>query len=238
MTGWHFALLLALSAPAAAADLILTTEPEDPPFSMVRDGEPNGLATTILKSALERSGVSYEIAVHPWLRAYDLALKTPNTCVYATTPTDQRRPWFKWVGPLVEEKWALFARSDSAIAIASLDEAGRYRIGGSQGAAETAYLQERGIAVEALNAVENMNYNLRKLLAGRIDLWATGLRRGSYSARLDGVSTIKPVLTFRSVTLFLACNRAVPDDIVARLNAALAAMRADGTMARLSAPYE
>ena len=234
--GFALALLLLASA-GKGGELFLTAEPQDPPFSMEIDGQPSGLAATILRPALKRAGVPYEISVHPWMRAYDMALKTPQTCVYATTPTEQRRPLFKWIGPLFAESWVLFATADSPIHATTLDELRGLRIGGSQGAAQTIYLQTLGVPIDVLSAVDNMSDNLRKLLAGHIDLWATGLKRGSYTAKIMGAK-IKPVLALRQVELYLACNRSTDDTVITRVNAVLADMRADGTIARLSLPYQ
>ncbi|MBC7685602.1 MAG: hypothetical protein H7176_10285, partial [Bdellovibrionales bacterium] len=44
--------------------------------------------------------------------------------------------------------------------------------------------------------------------------------------------------TFNRVKLYLACNRAVPDATINRLNAALNAMEKDGTTRRLDHKYD
>jgi polar amino acid transport system substrate-binding protein len=43
---------------------------------------------------------------------------------------------------------------------------------------------------------------------------------------------------FNRIHTYLACNRAVPDQLVARMNAALAAMARDGTAQRIRRQYD
>jgi len=43
---------------------------------------------------------------------------------------------------------------------------------------------------------------------------------------------------FNRVQVYLACNLAMPDALVERLNAALADMRRDGTVAKVEHKYE
>jgi polar amino acid transport system substrate-binding protein len=81
--------------------------------------------------------------------------------------------------------------------------------------------------------------NLRKLLLGRIDLWAASWRRGSTMLEQNGWDKqIVPLLAFNRIQVYLACNRAVPDPLVARMNAAAEAMSRDGTMRRIERKYE
>lgn len=209
--------------PAFAGNfpLVITTEPEDPPFSMIRMEVLVGTATDIVKAALEQTGTPYRLTPYPWLRAVDIAKTQENACVYATTPTPERKPLFKWVGPIVRESWVLYARPDSDIKLSSLAEAASFRIGGSDGAAQTAYLESQGLKVETINSVGNMVANLKKLMKGHIDLWATGLKRGSYVARAQRVAGLKVVLKFHDADLYLACNPAVPDKLIDSLNLAV-----------------
>jgi len=46
------------------------------------------------------------------------------------------------------------------------------------------------------------------------------------------------VLVFRQVDVYLACHRSVPDALVQKMNAALAAMHRDGTVRKIDQRYE
>src|SRR5437764_178520 len=81
--------------------------------------------------------------------------------------------------------------------------------------------------------------NPRKLMLGRIDLWAASTRRSdSTLARLGYAGKIVPVLVFNRVHMYLACNRAVPDALVTRMNGALEAMERDGTARAIQHRYD
>lgn len=240
MQAWVAAVILAAIFPGVARAapqprLYLTTE-TSAPSSMLVNGRVAGIATDKLRSALTRAGVAYEIALLPWQRAYTAALQGPQTCVYSTTRTPEREAQFKWVGPLDTAHWVLMGRTDRKLALASLEQARGLRIGTYHGDARDAYLRSRGFATDA---APNDFLNPQKLLQGRIDLWAASWRRGSTVLQKHGWDKhIEPVLTFRQIDVYLACNPSVPDALVARLNAELAAMARDGTAQRIERSYD
>jgi polar amino acid transport system substrate-binding protein len=49
---------------------------------------------------------------------------------------------------------------------------------------------------------------------------------------------VVPVLVFNRIRVYLACNRGVPDALVARMNGALEAMERDGTMQGIVHRYD
>ena len=172
----------------------------------------------------------------PWKRAYNAALTRPNVCVYSTTRTPEREQLFKWVGPTDEGEWVLLGRADRNYRLTTLEDARSLRIGTYHGDARDEYLRARGFNVDP---APNDMINPQKLLMNRIDLWAAGLKRGTVVMESNGwAGIIVPVLTFNRVKLYLACNRAVPDATINRLNAALIAMDKDGTTRRLNHKYD
>lgn len=238
MTGC--ALLLAGStafagaAPAAPA-LYITTE-YSPPTSMQEGEQVIGSATDKVREALTRAGVPYTLELLPWKRAYNAALLRADACVYSTTRTPERERLFKWVGPTDEGDWVLLGRADRNYHLTTLEDARGMRIGTYNGDARDEFLRARGFRVDP---APNDMINPQKLLMNRIDLWAAGFRRGSSVLAANGwAGKIVPVLTFNRVRLYLACNLAVPDPVIGRLNAALEAMARDGTMRRLEHKYE
>lgn len=222
-----------LPTPAAAMVITLITE-DYPPFNTSQSGKISGISVDLLREAFRRAGVRYEIKMLPWQRAYHMAETQTDTCVFSTARTPEREAAFKWIGPLADNDWVLFARADSHISLASLDDAKPYTIGGYLGDAAGTYLAQRGFKV--FNADQD-RLNVKMLASGRIDLWATGRLVGPYWAAAEGGPSLKPLLTFHEAKLFLACNASVPDQTVAQLNAALEDMSKDGTRATLGAPY-
>ncbi len=164
-----------------------------------------------------------------------MALEQPRTCVYSTSRTPERDRLFKWVGPTDEAEWVFWGRADHAFPLKTLEDARTLRIGTYNGDARDEFLRSRGFHVDP---VTNDLVNPQKLLMNRIDLWAVGIRNGVQLTQYDWAGKIVPLLVFNRVKVYLACNQSVPDELIARLNAALDEMRRDGTMARLERKYE
>jgi len=228
------ALMLMLNVVVQAAPLRVLTE-DYPPFNMMGSaGRISGLSTEIVQELFHRAGLSYGIELLPWIRAFNLAVLEANTCLYSTTRTDAREHQFKWIGPLVENPWVLYARSDNPHVIQALEDARTFKIGGYTGDATSQYLIDRGFDVDLANTDQ---LNVKKLLAGRIDFWATGKYLGASLLAREKASHVRQVLTFNTSLLYLACNPAMADSLVQQLNEILHGMQHDGTLSRINAKY-
>lgn len=217
---------LGVSAANATPGLYITTElPLSEPGS-------DTMVTTAgwARKVASRAGVPYTMVQYPWNRAYALALERKDGCVFATSRLPEREPLFQWVGPAAESEWVLVGLKGRDYRIRTLEDARRYRIGTYTGDARHHYLRERGFKVDPAQADRT---NPDKLRLGRIDLWASATPRGRerlYPSYFP--DDFAPVLTFNTVGLYLACNRAVPAAVIARLNAAAAAVNAEAGVQR------
>jgi polar amino acid transport system substrate-binding protein len=216
--------------------LSIMTEAAAPSSMLDSQGRVVGISTDKVRAAFERAGFSYTIELLPWKRAYAAARERRDACVYSTSRTPEREDQFKWVGPIDSADWVLMARAGSRVALRTLDDARPYRIGTYNGDARDQYLRSRGFQVDP---APNDLTNPRKLLLGRIDLWAAALRVGSPVLEQNGwAGKIVPVLVFNRIDVYLACNRAVPDGVIARLNGAIAALEREGAMNRIERAYD
>lgn len=234
VAGMVVAALLGLSARAET--LRLVTE-DVPPINTVSDkpGEAGGIATELIAKALTEARVSYDASVHSWTEAYAMALHGRDVCVYSTSRTDERETLFKWVGPIVRNRWALFGRIDGP-ALSSLEDARGHSIGGHYDGAPTRYLQGIGFEVDQTT---DFHANLRRVEARQIDYAVSGLLTGAYAIAHDkGLADIVPVLVFKDIDLYLACNKSVSDKLVARLNGIFQRMTEDGTAAAIIRHYQ
>ncbi|MEW6459841.1 MULTISPECIES: ABC transporter substrate-binding protein [Pseudomonas] len=229
--------LVVLSGAARAEvdpdySVVLLTE-NFPPYNMAINGKNfaqedniDGIAVDIIKEMFKRAGVKYSLTLRfPWDRIYNLALEKPGYGVFVAARLPEREELFKWVGPIGPDDWVLLAKGDNPISLTSLDQAKKYRIGAYKGDAISEYLTEKG--VEHSTSLRDQE-NARKLMAGQIDLWATGDPAGRYLAKQEGISGLRTVLRFDSAELYLALNKDIPDEIVSKLQAALDQMRAEG----------
>lgn len=237
-------VLFAAGARAAQTpdtSLVLLTE-NFPPYNMAKNGKNfaqgeniNGIAVDIVREMFKRAGINYSLTLRfPWERIYKLALDQPGYGVFVTARLPDREPLFKWVGPIGPDDWILLARDDSKIALQSLEQARKYRIGAYKGDAIAETLAKQGLKPQVVLKDQD---NARKLVGGQIDLWATGDPAGRYLARQEGVTGLKTVLRFHSTQLYLALNKEVPDETVARLQAALDQLREEGVVEEIMGRY-
>jgi polar amino acid transport system substrate-binding protein len=228
--------LLATSLHGAAAPLHITTEHSPPSSMRDENGTIVGRATDKIRALMARTGTDYRIEQLPWKRAFMMAQTQQQTCVYSTSRTPEREALFKWIGPTDEAEWQFWGRADHDFTLNTIDDARKLRIGTYIGDARDEYLRSRGFNVDA---VSNDLVNPQKLLLNRIDLWAVSIRNGSPGpGQYEWSGKVVPLMVFHRVQVYLACNLSVPDQLVEQLNAALAELRRDGTLARIDRKYE
>lgn len=226
-------VLVLLAIPATAVERLVIATEENPPFNMMIDGKLGGEATDILKDALAEAVIDYSMTLYPWARAYNMALRSPNNCVFSTARIDQREAQFQWIGPLAQDRWYVLAAADFDRKIAGIEDLRRYRVAALNGSAVALYLKGNGVEVAEITEDRLI---ARMLAAGRIDLWAT-TERGFYFAGVSEVAPVKNVLKLKDVDLYLACNLGTEFSLVDRLNAVLASRAAKSGVAALARIY-
>ena len=239
----RYAFLCLLFSPLAYSSEKLTLNTENyPPFNMSAEGknfsrEPGikGISVEIVQEMMKRSGIEYSMNLRsPWERIFHWTQEKANRGLFSTTFTEERKPLFKWVGPLVSNDWAILQKQGSNFQISSLDDLKDYRVGSYRGDSVAEYLKEHHVPV--IEAVLD-KHNAEKLEAGRIDLWASSRLSAPYISQSIGLSHPEVIYTFKSIEYYLALNLETSDAIVARLQKALDSMKADGTVDKIIAPH-
>lgn len=230
------ALVLADAAAGVAENLKIMTE-EYPPFNYTENGTVTGLATEVVQEVARRTGNTADIEVLPWARAYGIIQKQDGLILYSMTRTKAREDLFKWVGPIASNRWVFFAKKGSGVSVASLDEARQVgRIGTYKDDAAEIFLKEQGFT--NLNSVIDDGQNVPKLMAGRIDLWIVGEMQGLYKAKVRGVADqLVKVMDVKDTELYIAFSKNTPEELIARWQAAVDAMKADGTYETIVKKY-
>jgi polar amino acid transport system substrate-binding protein len=226
--------LLLIRGAGAQGPLLIATE-DAPPLNYLENGELIGPSADLVRALAQRAEVPVIIEVLPWARAYQQALDRPDNCVFSTTITEQRRPLFKWVGPLMHYDWVVYGRAETPIELQAIEDAKAYVIGVYRGDSVAAYLE--GLGGFHLDVAQDFVGGLRQLSAGRVDLFA-GPRGAQHIVKRDGLANLKELLVIGSMPVGLACNRAVPDATIGRLQAALEAMEADGKAGQIRRTYQ
>lgn len=230
--------LLILSGRFAGAETFTIMTEEYPPFNYTADGKVTGLSTEVVQQLAKKVGHPEGIEVLPWARAYGLIQQKEGMILYSMTRTPEREAMFKWVGPVASNKWVFFAKKGSGLAIGSLEDAKKVeKIGTYKDDAAESFLKAQGFA--NLDSVLNDDQNVPKLMAGRINLWIIGELQGIYKAKAKGVAAdqLEKVFDVKDTELYIAFSKNAPDAEVAKWQAALDSMKADGSYEALVKKY-
>ena len=239
---WIITTLIAFAAEhkSIIEEVTLITE-ESPPFNMRRDENSKnkklaiiGISTEIIRELFKRGNINYSLDIYPWKRAYKTVEEKANHGLFSTYLTPERKPLFKWVGPIVPNGWILMGKNDRNFNIKTLDDACKYHIGGYRGDAFSAFLEKKGCKV---HFTTYDHQNVLKIQLGRIDLWATGRLVGPYLAKREQVSGLVEVFEAKKSPMYLALNKSFPDSFVVKLNKLLQEMKNDGTVDLISNSY-
>lgn len=218
-----------LATPTSALELYTTPYP---PFSYsAADGHIVGMSADVVAEMARRAGIT--VTMHtdlPWARALALVQQQRDTCAFSVARQPEREALYQWVGPIAVNKWALFGRSDFSGRVETLDDAKSFRVGGLRGDAKARYLADRGIQAEL---VADDRMNATKLAADRIDLWVSSLYTAREAAVAAGVKDLKLVLVFNEAPSYLACSPRTSAETIARLAAALEALRKEGFVKKM-----
>ena len=230
------AALLMLACTWAAAEPIKAVT-EASAFTFAKDGKVSGPASQIVETVLQRAGLTdYSIALYPWARAYDMALREPNVLIYLIARTPAREEQFKWAGEFMRIDYHLYKlRSQKDIVVRNLQDARNYTIGVMRDDVRHEYLQAQGfnkLVVSSQNAD-----NFKKLVNGQVQLVPMPERDAMLlceEAHVD-CDKLEKIYTLDAMStgIYMAYSKSTPDDTVQRTAAAFAKLKADGTVARL-----
>ena len=240
--GLLMALLVTAGCATATEELRIYTE-QYPPYNMTTNGQPfahskadiTGLCTDVVKALLGKTELEYSIKLRDLSYGLNRAERHPDHGIYCVSKTDDREPFFDWVGPLSSIKWTLFAKPGSSIELERLEDARQYRIGGYKGDVMTNYLANKGFEV---SAISNNGLNARRLVEDQIDLWvADGLAGPYLAADASDITGLEPVLAFRETPMYLAVHKETSAEILQALNRGYQELVESGEKATISRSY-
>jgi polar amino acid transport system substrate-binding protein len=210
-----------------------------PPLNYVRDGVLVGPSVEIVREIQRRVGSHEEIKVYPWARAYRMALEDENVVLFGTTHTEVRHDKFKWVGPLATKRDILVAKKGSGIKINTLEDAKKVkRIGTLRDDTRERFLKMHGFT--NLEPVSDEQKNAKKLVLGRIDLWAYKEPGLKTVCELAGVNyhEVEEVYHLRKINVSIAFSKKTSDSIVQKWRNAFNEMLTDGTIMQIRSKWD
>ena len=205
-----------------------------PPWNYQTAQGITGINVELLRLALERNRYQGRFAVVPWGRAQRFTQTEPDSCFFSAVRSEERENIYQWVGPLSQESVQLFSLDPTVPHVVDIASVSGLRIGGQTEDAFTDYAESLGLRVER---VTDIPVNLAMLQSGRIDLWLAGSVGGPFIARREGIPVFPVATSERVFELWLACNPAMPTEVIQHLNTALEALKQDGSWEAILADY-
>ena len=197
-----------------------------PPFNFEQAGMVRGISADLLVMLMEKAGNPIDqsaIKIVPWARGYNAVQKEPGTILFSMARTEQREPLFQWVGPITDLTLGLMAPKAKQIVLNSLEDANAYKIGTVRDGAPEQLAINGGVDEKSLDRISDPVLNVKKLQAGRIDMFAFNVPTTQYLMIDMGInpSDYEVVYTLKQTALYFAFHKDTDVDLITQLNAAL-----------------
>jgi polar amino acid transport system substrate-binding protein len=232
MRHFAFALVFLLSGTAQAETLKLLTE-EYPPYNFSENGAVKGASVEQAELMMKALDTEYALEILPWARALSLTENQPWTCVFTTGHDDERDKRFKWVEPLLADHMVMVRKAESGVNPANIEEAKRFTIGTQREDFSANFLKKHNFP--KIDLAPDIETTEKKLLSGRIDLMMTSEK--TFETMRDQGQPLESVLVLEGKLYGFACNLALPDELIAKMQTQLDALIADGSQDRIYAKY-
>ncbi len=153
-------------------DKITVFTEEWAPFNYLENGKVTGISVDIAREMMKMTGITGEIEVVPWARAYTQALTRENVMIFTMARTEEREDKFNWIGKVGEKKMYFFKlKSRKDIELKSVEAAKRYMTGVVNNDVSEMELLKRGFKHgENLDKAVTEDVNVRKFFSKRVDL--------------------------------------------------------------------
>lgn len=227
--------LLAIGSPASAesaVDIHLVTEAY-PPFTFLEGGIYKGASVDQMKLIMKGTHMTYTMEIMPWARALALATSQSNTCVFSTVHNADRHPKFKWVEPISISRTILIRKKGTPVMPKTLEEAKDFIVGTQRDDFTQSIFEAKGFS--RIDLATDLSLTMKKLLSERIDLMPISEQ---YYEKIEAEGApVEKVLLLTESIYALACNRAVPDSAIKRMQTALDELIASGMQDKIYEQY-
>jgi polar amino acid transport system substrate-binding protein len=227
----------AQNGPGANTNLTLLTE-EVPPLNFTEDGVPTGLTVDVVHALMHRLGSKAAIKMLPWEKGYATVLRQPDTALFTTVMTAERKGLLQWVGPVTALDTNFYAVKGSGITIKTLGDA-KHVAGIATVGDYSSQLTLKAEGFSNLQSYPNEQAAVRSLLDGKSQLFVGINVAMPALLRKAGISQsgLEKVFTLSTDLAYIAFSRDTPTDLVARWQAELDGMKRDGSFDAIYAKW-
>jgi len=233
---------MCLSTGALAEPLQMTLD-YYPPFEYEENGEPKGIGTEVVKAVLKEAGMEAEFKQYPFARAYKMVTEGKKPVFYySLVRTPERESLVQWIGIVASAEQTLLAKKDKDIRIEKLEDVKNYSVGTIIDDVVDQYLlknQEKfGLKIDRASEYEQ---NIHKLMKERFDLvgvnkFVTYYLLEKLGYKKDDVKVVYVLNDLKS-DYYLAASKAVPAEIVTKLQAAFEKVHTTGIYQKIVDQY-
>ncbi len=222
-----------LATPALSEALRAVTYEGLTPFTREANAELPGFNVELMNAVAARASYELQTEYLPWERAQKVAEEEADTLIFGLGRNATREPKYKWVMNLLTAESVFVSTGDP---INSIEDArGLGRIG-----SRSLYFTQ--LEKEGFTNLENSDIvnNLKKLKAGRVDAVYTVSSRAVFVWSQDlgyDPSELTIGTSIAPVTIWLAAHKDFDDAKIAKLQAALKEVVADGTYETIHKKY-
>jgi polar amino acid transport system substrate-binding protein len=213
-------MLGAATSALAQTSVTLTTESYAPFTYRNADGTYHGSSVEQVEALMRKAGIPFTMEIMPWARAIVLAETQPMNCVFSAARIPERENRFKWVTPLSINRHVLVRLAGSSVKPGTIEEARRYTIGTHRADFTETLLREQDFMSIDLSA--DFEITLNKLLERRIDM--VPMSESMYERLKSEGKPLEIALPFSESHFGMACNKQMPDDMIAGMQEGLDAL--------------
>ncbi len=248
LAGLAVAALLAPAQAQVPVPALLGYTENLPPLNYAGPAGAAGFSVELLRLMVGEAGLSLDIQVQPWVRALRSAGEANNTVLFSLARLPEREPLYQWVGPISERRIVIYRlkrRSDIRFPgleqLQGLQGLHGLRVGAVRESAAAKRLLALGLQPEVdIEWAFDDASNLRKLLAGRMDLlvmldWAAAWHLREHKLPFASLTEVAALDT--SVSYWFGLHPQGDPAVRQRLQAALDKLKRDGRYAKLRTRY-
>lgn len=237
-------LLQLTTISAIASDKTLHIYLEDfPPYNYIDAGDIKGINTELVQYVCEATQTTCQFTLLPWARALHLTLQEPDSGLYSTGMSAQRQSLFKWVGPLVSSQTTIYKlKHRKDIVFSNVNKLKGYSIAVVRKTVSQQMILEHGL-VNADDFIEfgYLSEYIPLFFAGKIDLIPGSSITSPYHLPKLGYRfedlEVMATIDDQALGNYLAFNTSVSDELVQRMNVALAKYRDEGHVEQVIQRY-
>jgi polar amino acid transport system substrate-binding protein len=208
------------------------------PLNFTQEGNFTGEVTEVVKKLLKTTHTDATLDVVPWEEGYQRVLTEPNTALFTTVMTPERKAHLQWVGPVTALDTSFYALSGSGIVIKTLEDVKKMAsIATVKDHYTEQMLKEEGFA--NLISCTNDQEALQKLLSGEVQLYISSNIAMPALLHSAGIETndIENLFTVSTDLAYIAFSPNTSSKLVAQWQMALDEMKRDGSFKSIYAKW-